>query len=379
MKHSGLGRALELIEARGAAAQICVHRNGKLVLDRAINCAPQSLFWIFSASKPFVAMLVYLLAERGQLRLDDPVAAHWPEFGRNGKDKISIRMVLQHRSGLPTAGGALGDAMSMADWDRSVRRIERARPIRTAGRSSAYQFISFGFILGELVQRVSGVSVDKFLAAEILEPLRMRDTFLGLPDAEWPRHVPVRFRNMLGRPVQFIVNRRETRQAVIPAAGISTTARDLAVFYQMLLNEGEFEGRRILQPASIREARTSSNNGEWDPYAFAPIRWAQGLQLGGPRPDKRYVSPMGRLSSPLAFGHNGSNCCIGWADPTRQLAFAYLTNLLTSPRRDARHLTDVADAIIGACADQEEATEFQNHRGSSQESRGCCKMSRFKK
>src|SRR5262249_13896777 len=105
MDPGALRRAVELIESRGAIAQIRVLRHGQVVLDRAFGCRPHSLFLIFSAGKPFVATLVHKLAERGTLDLDDPVARYWPEFGRHGKDPITIRQVLQHRARLPGAHG----------------------------------------------------------------------------------------------------------------------------------------------------------------------------------------------------------------------------------------------------------------------------------
>ena len=95
-----LFRALERIRKRQASAQICVLRGGEVVLNHAFGCKENSLFWIFSASKPFMAVLIYLLAERDQVRLDEPVATYWPEFAQHGKSHITIRQVLQHRSGL---------------------------------------------------------------------------------------------------------------------------------------------------------------------------------------------------------------------------------------------------------------------------------------
>jgi CubicO group peptidase (beta-lactamase class C family) len=356
MRSDSISRALDLIRARSTAAQICVLRDGKVVLDRSFECAPGSLFWIFSASKPFMTMLVFILAEKGQLRLDDPVAKYWPEFGRNGKSAITIRDVLQHRSGVPVAGSVLGDAICMTNWNRSVRRIEHARPSKQASGGPVYQILTYGFILGELAHRVTGIELPKLLAAEILGPLGMKDTFLGLPFKEWNRHVPVQIRpisralRLPGRLVQMALNRRATRSAVVPAAGISTTARDLAVFYQMLLQEGECNGVRLLQPAGIRQATAPSSPCQWDRYARAPLRWAHGFQLGGPRPDPAFASAMGRLSTERTFGHNGSNCCIGWADPDRKLVFVYLTNLLTSIEKNGQHMADVSDAIHSACS-----------------------------
>ena len=342
-----LDQALGLVRARGAAAQLCVVRDGQVVLDRAVGCRPDSLFWIFSASKPFVALLVHLLAQRGELSLDDRVATHWPRFGQRGKEAITVRQVLQHRSGLAVARSAALDALAMTDWDRSVRHIEQARPSWPPGQV-AYHYISYGFILGELVRRVTGVGVPEFLAAEFLGPLGLRDIHLGLPGQLWTRHVPIRGQGLAGRVSQVYANRRDVRQAVIPAAGISATARDLARIYQALLCGGELDGVRILAPATIEQARQPSSHGELDRFLRLPMWWSQGFQLGGLGPAA--ARPMGHLADPQTFGHNGSNCCLAWADPARRLVFVYLTDLLTAGSEGACHQGQVSDAIIAACS-----------------------------
>jgi CubicO group peptidase (beta-lactamase class C family) len=346
---AGLDRALDLVRARGVAAQLCVVRDGRVVLDRAVGCRPDSLFWIFSASKPFVALLAHLLAQRGELSLDDRVADHWPRFGQRGKEAITVRQVLQHRSGLPVARSAALDALVMTDWDRSVRHIEQARPSWPPGQVTAYHYISYGFILGELVRRVSGAPLPDLLAAEFLGPLGLRDIHLGLPGDLWFRHVPIRGRGLAGRVSQAYVNRRDVRQAVIPAAGISATARDLARFYLALLRGGELDGVRILEAATIGQARQPSSRGELDRFLRLPMWWSQGFQLGG-GPGPAAARPMGQLAGPQTFGHNGSNCCLAWADPARRLVFVYLTDLLTAGSEGARHQGQVSDAVIAACS-----------------------------
>jgi CubicO group peptidase (beta-lactamase class C family) len=347
VRPAGVGRALDLVRARGAAAQICVLRDGQVVLDHAVGCRPDDLFWIFSASKPFVALLVHLLAQRGQLSLDDRVARYWPEFGQRGKESVTVRQVLQHRSGVSVARSRALDALAMTDWDRSVRHIERAAPRWPPGQVPAYHYISYGFILGELVRRVSGAELPGLLAAEFLGPLGLRDTYLGLPPGLWSRHVPIRGRGPAGLISQAFVNRPATRRAVIPAAGVSTTARDLARFYAALVRGGELGDVRVLDAATVAAARQPSSDGEIDRFLRVPIRWSQGFQLGGRSGDPATARPMGQLSSPETFGHNGSNCCIAWADPARQLVFAYLTGRLSTGLEGARHLATVADAIIG--------------------------------
>ena len=104
------------------------------MLDREFGCPPDALFWIFSASKPFVALLVHLLAQRSELALDDHVAEHWPRFGRHGKESVTIRQVLRHRSGLPVAHGAARDALAMIDWDQRCARSSRPAFPRPPGR-----------------------------------------------------------------------------------------------------------------------------------------------------------------------------------------------------------------------------------------------------
>lgn len=335
------------MRARGGASQLVVWRDDQLVLDEAVGCAPDALFWTFSASKPFVAMAVHLLQERGLADVTDRVADHWPEYAVNGKAEVTIEHVLQHRTGSAYARSLLLDVVIAADWDRSVRAAERARPKWPVGSGPAYQAVSFGFILGELVRRLTGDPVEVVLAREFFGPLGLHDTFLGLPDEAWPRHVPIRSRGATGRAGAALFNRRSVRQAVVPAAGISTTARDLARFYRMLLNGGHLDGVRVLRPETIARAVAPSSDGEVDRIVKLPMRWANGFQLGGTETGRGDGSarPMGRLSR-AAFGHNGSNCCIGWADPERAVVFAYTSDLLLPGPDAARHLAAVADAVL---------------------------------
>jgi CubicO group peptidase (beta-lactamase class C family) len=351
---SGLDKAAALVAARGCPAQLCVLAGGRVVLDLAVGCRPDSLFFLFSASKPLVALLVHQLAERGALDLDDRVADYWPEFGQQGKQSVTIRQVLQHRSGLPVASSMARDALAMTNWQLSVRNLERATPSFPPGEVPAYHVLSYGFILGELVQRVTRRPVRDVLQASLLEPLGLRGTALGLPAEHWPRHVPVGGRGVAEAVTALMVNRRAVRQAVIPAASVSATARDLAWLYQSLLDGGERDGVRVLRPETIQQATQPSSDGEIDRYLKLPIRWSHGFQLGGERAGPTRLGgghgPMGRLASRTTFGHNGSYVCIGWADPVRQVAVGYLTGRMVSRAEGARHMAEISDAIISATA-----------------------------
>jgi CubicO group peptidase (beta-lactamase class C family) len=139
------------------------------------------------------------------------------------------------------------------------------------------------------------------------------------------------------------------RQAVIPAASISSTAPQLARFYQMLLAGGELDGVRVLQPATILEARRPSSDGMVDALVKRPVRWAQGFQLGGPGKDPRDLSRiMGAASSREAFGHGGNASCVTWADPTRGLVLVYLSNIQPGIDRGLEHVSKVSDAALRA-------------------------------
>ncbi len=342
-----LDTAWRLVTARGLPAQLVVLRDGEPVLDRAMRCTRDSLFWLFSAGKPYLAVLVRRLADDGLVDLDAAVASYWPEFAAHGKEAVTVRDVLRHRSGVATAGHPFVDAALMPDWDRSLRRLARARPRWPGAGRTAYGFVSYGFILGEVVRRVTGRPLPDVMRELVLEPLGVRDTFLGLPDAQLSRAVPLR-----PGDARFVVgsafcNLRRVRQAVIPAAGVSATARDVAVLYETLRRGGTWGQRRLLPEASVAAMLAETSAGQHrDLFTGTYIRWSEGFQLGGPRVDPREASALGRHSSPTAFGHNGSDVCIAWADPSRRLVLAYLTAGFGDLHRNLRHVTDVADAVL---------------------------------
>lgn len=350
MDRVALERAVELVAARcagrsatrGAVARLRVLRHGRVVLDRGFGAAPDALFWLFSTSKPFIALLVHLLAGRGLLDLDEPVAAHWPEYAGNGKDGITVRHVLGHRAGVPLAGRSLPhDALVMADWARSVGLAERTRPRWPAGAVPAYHILTYGFILGELVRRVTGTPPAELLASEVLAPLGLPDIRLGLSDAALDRAVPLVAATPPDQVRRVLFNRRSVRQAVVPAAGVSATARDVARFYQLLL-----AGNPVLDATTVAAATAPSGvDGEVDRFLRHEVRWGHGFQLGGPAGTR----PFGSAANARTFGHNGSSTCNAWADPERGLVVVYLTNLVVPRGRGRLHQCAVSDALLAAC------------------------------
>ncbi|MFK4088567.1 serine hydrolase domain-containing protein [Kribbella sp. NPDC020789] len=297
-----LRTAIEQVQTRRGAAQLCVVRDGRVVVDRWFGCEPDSLFWLFTASKPYVVILVHQLVESGVLHLDDEVAAYWPQFAGQGKDGLTIRDVLRYQAAV---GSLRADVRVMTDWERSLRRIEEV-PLRHPISS-----LAFGFILGEVVQRITRHPIQFVLQEAVLRPLAVTDTHLGLPPQLWGKHVPVKG--------DRLVNRRTTREAVVPGEGVSATARDLVALYQMLLNHGVGLAGRVLRPESVAAAVTPTHD-----------------------------AAFGQLRGPRTFGFNGNNCCVGWADPERQLAYAYLTDRLGRGPAEQAHHAAVADRVLAA-------------------------------
>ncbi|MGI5952206.1 MAG: serine hydrolase domain-containing protein [Brooklawnia sp.] len=349
---AGLTAALAEAGARGGHWQLVVWRGDQLLIDRASG--DPGLCWLWSASKPFIALLTWQLVEAGTIDVDTPLATWWPEFAARGKQDITVRQVLQHRSGVPTgSGGQLADALVMHDWEWSTHRMAMSAPRWAPGERSAYHYLSYGFMLGELARRATGRELPELMDEQIFSPLGLGDLRLGLAADELGLAVPMDVEAPGGGLVEQLLNSDQVRQAVIPAAGIFGTARGLARFYRAMLGGGELDGVRVARPETIAQMRQQSSiDGEPDGLLLYPARWGQGFQLGGPAVGWPAVEPFGRLSSRDSFGHNGSNACTGWADPASGLVVAYIGNRMRGWQPDRMMLRRLADALHTAVSDE---------------------------
>ncbi|MBV9917620.1 MAG: beta-lactamase family protein, partial [Solirubrobacterales bacterium] len=329
------------------ALQLCLRRNGHVVLDRAIGHArgngpldppetaklpvkPQTPYCVFSTSKAMTAMVIHLLHERGALDISDRVAEHIPGYARHGKGDTTIGHVLAHRAGVPALPRELLEVDKLADRDLVCRVICEAKPQLKPGKLLAYHAISGGVILGEIVQRVSGKSIRDVLAQEILDPLRFRWCNYGVAPEDVPQvglnyatGVKLRppFSNLatrvLSRPVDEVVelsNQPGFLTAIVPSGNVVTTANELGRFFEIFRAGGELDGVRIMQPATIRRALTEQSRLEFDLSLGFPTRFSYGLMLGA-----KVLSPYGR-DTDLAFGHLGFINIMGWADPERGIS-----------------------------------------------------------
>jgi CubicO group peptidase (beta-lactamase class C family) len=335
------------------ALALCVRRHGVIVLNRAIGHArgngpedppdaprvqatPETPFCVYSTSKAVTALLVHLLHERGELNIFDRVTRYIPAYGQHGKERTTIAHVLAHRAGVPTIPRELLDLERVEDREFIVRALCQAKPLVRPGSLLAYHALSGGFILGEIIHRVTGESIRELLAREILAPLRFRWTNYGVAARDVPR-VALAYRTgppllpplsllaqrALGAPLEQVVelsNDPRFLTAVVPAASVITTAEELSRFFEIFRGGGELDGVRVMRPETLRRALTEQSRLELDLTLVLPARFSYGLMLGA-----KVVSLFG-LDTDLAFGHLGLINIMGWADPERGISCGLLTS-----------------------------------------------------
>jgi CubicO group peptidase (beta-lactamase class C family) len=331
------------------ALQICIRREGQVVLHRAIGHArgndpddapsaaktPIDLdtpFILYSASKAVTAFLVLKLDELGVLHVEDRIADYLPEFAKHGKDAITIRHVLSHRAGFPSMPPG---ADFLVDPQHALRLMCDMRPVSRPGRMLAYHAVSGGYVLGAVIERATGEDARVALRRHIAEPLGLRwlnygvrpedvdrpaiDSFTGppvLPPFSWL------VERALGDSAAGVVrsaNGRAFRTAIVPAGNAVTTADELSKLYMCLADGGALNGTPVFDRKTVRRATSEQSFYEVDFTLGAPIRWGLGVMLGGP------VSLFG-LATDQAFGHLGFTNILGWADPERRIGVAILNS-----------------------------------------------------
>jgi CubicO group peptidase (beta-lactamase class C family) len=346
-------RAAERLYRSGMypALTLCVRRNGVVVLDRALGWAhgggpgergervaatPDTPFCTFSASKAVTATVVHLLAERGVLGLDDRVTDHLPEFAGSGRDAITIAQVLAHRAGIPQLPRDMLDLERLEDPERILEAIPRLKSVHRPGAAVAYHTVSGGFVLGEIVRRVTGDDIRTVLAREILDPLGFRWTNYGVAPEDVPavgRAYPTGPRLLppastlatraLGLPfdeLTALTNDPRLLTGIVPAGNVVSTATEMARFMDLLRGGGTLDGTTVLQPRTIRRALAETSYHEFDRTLGFPVRYSYGYMLGA-----RLLSVFGPDTDD-AFGHLGFTNVVMWADPRRELAVGLITS-----------------------------------------------------
>ena len=389
----------QLARTTGGAA-VAVYHRGELVVDvwggRQVVPSPDgaldgperawqgdTLAMCFSSTKGLTSTALHVLADRGLVDYDAPVAAYWPEFAANGKEGVTVAHLLTHSAGLHRLRTIIDRADRMLDWDFMVDALAKARPAYPPGTQNGYHALTYGWLVGEVVRRVSGRPLDELVADEIVAPLGLQGLFLGCPPEQRHRVAPLepmgravfgprparvvqrRVGEQLGKlasAVRSPVNPRrminalaprgiedvlwagDVMDASIPAANGFFDARSLARMYAMVAGGGQIDGVRLLSPTTV-ERMGRIRTRRRDLVLVVPMRWRYGYHLVG--------TTKGVVDE--AFGHFGFGGSGGWCDPHRDLAMAMVCNRGSgTPIGDLR-LLQLGSAVYDAVRERRRA------------------------
>src|SRR5579863_9370899 len=352
----------------GAATSIVV--DGKCVVDLWAGHADQAksrpwnrdtLVNVWSTTKGLCAMAAHRLADQGKLDFEAPVAKYWPEFAAAGKGTIPVKYLLSHKAGMAAIRAPL-QLDDIFSWEKVTTELARQEPWWEPGTRHGYHAITFGWLVGEVVRRISGKSLGAYFREEIATPLGA-DAHIGIgpefdarvtdiiyaPDPK-PGEVNL-LADMMNDPasvgamalanqanifLQETTNSRAWRAAEIPGANGHANARALARIYGALARGGEVNGVRVFGPKEIERCYTEQSNGQ-DAVLPLTTRFSLGFMLSQPH------SKMG--PNPRAFGHPGAGGSLGFADPDAKLGFGYTMNQMgLDPLLDARPAALIAAA-----------------------------------
>ncbi|HEX4906587.1 MAG TPA: serine hydrolase domain-containing protein [Acidimicrobiales bacterium] len=308
---------------------------------------------VMSSTKGATALAAHLLVSAGELDLDAPVATYWPEFAANGKEGVLVRHLLSHQAGLPALREPL-PAGGFFDWGLVTSRLAAEAPFWEPGTRHGYHALTFGFLVGEVVRRVTGRSLGTFVAEEIAEPLGL-DLQIGVADVAGiaplvppdmttltPDQVPPFYVQAMTDPTSIPAlvlgntggymdpgawNEPDALRAEIPAAGGVANARALAGMYRAIVHDRKV-GRYALTSGDVVRMASIQSAGSSDAVLGSPGRWTLGFFRAAATP--RGVTPAAVVAlSDDAFGHTGNGGSYGFADPGCDASFAYVMSQMS--------------------------------------------------
>ena len=361
--------AANFTERGDQGAAFCLYKDGVPVVDlwggtadprTGLAYGPDTLQLVFSTTKGATAVCANLLIEQGRLDPSAPVTEYWPEFGAEGKAGLPVAWLLTHQAGLPAIDVTLTLPEALA-WDPIVAALAAQKPLWEPGTAHGYHALTYGWLVGEVVRRVTGKSLGTFFAEEVAGPLGL-EFWIGLPESEEPRVAPLNMTldhmadmpaeelermavnfapDGLGTRALFLggafggfddgsgpFNTRAVHAAEVPAANGITTARSLARMYAGLI--GEVDGVRILADGTVAEMTTPRTSGV-DLVLGGESIFGLGMLCD---------SPFSPFLGPGSFGHYGAGGSVGFAHPDSGVAFGYVMNQMRlglngDPRTDS--------------------------------------------
>ncbi len=341
----------EVAEGLLPSSQIAIARNGKIAGMRAVGtvhhegqealASNETLYCIFSSTKAVTSAAAWLLIQEGKLALDERVADIVPEFGNSGKEGVSVEQLFTHTAGFPTAPFP---PAAFLDRDRRLEIFSRWRLNWEPGSRFEYHASSSMYVIADIIEQRSGVTYGEFVRQRIALPLGLDDLWCGLPDALHGRLADIEYVGEalteadyaeMGMPVPPVTEVNEenilrfndapVRRAGIPGGGGTTTAGDLALFYQALVGGGRTpEGETLWKPETIEMAREIRSGDFTDPLFGKRANRALGLIIAGDA--ERNYRGFGHTNSEVAFGHGGAGGQLAWADPETGISLGYCTN-----------------------------------------------------
>lgn len=382
-------RLLHTDVERGGAA-LAVYYQGEKVIDIYTGKKNDTDDWqadtlsvSYSTGKGVLATLAHILVSHGVLDYDRPVVTYWPEFAQNNKQDITLRHILCHQSGLFDIRNIIDKASEMADWSHMLARIEQATARFQAGTDIAYQALTFGWLLGGVIEKATGQSLATLMQQYLTDPLQLDGAYFGVPRSELSR-VAMPLRNKAPKTqaqsssTQAVSKTQKPRQAtfsekllelsgqnpqdfldamvpkamrdfsffseqgltaVMPAVNGTFTARSLAKVYAMLAQQGHWGGNQFIN-TEVFKALSQIQNYKRDRVMPIPMKWRLGYH--------RVITLGKRIKT--GFGHVGYNGSGAWCDPQRQLSFAYVHNLPVASMTGDYRLWGLTQEAI-RCAD----------------------------
>lgn len=368
-------------EGKEIGAAFAAYHRGKKVVDLWGGIADpdtgapwneDTIILVFSTTKGATAICANKLAQEGKLDVDAPVVDYWPEFGANGKQDVPVSYLLSHQSGLAWIDGEMTTEEALS-WDPVVTALAAQTPSWEPGSQHGYHATTYGWLVGEVIRRITGKSVGTYFREAIADPLDL-DFWIGLPESEDSRvamltsMIPVQVtveqlrdpgddpiaqmiaaflgpETMLGRALfapggaltdQAVWNSRAMRAAEVPAANGVGDARSLARMYAACV--GEVDGVRLLTTEQVKRATTQQTSGPNKVLMDMDVQFGLGFMV---------TSSLMTLGGPNSFGHFGAGGSVGWADPDADFGFGYVMN-----RMDLGLAGDPRSySLINACYD----------------------------